>query len=147
MHARSYGLEPYGYSVPCNLPSLLYRKPILLNLQCSRIAFEHSSPVFDLFIMGETPGKMYALATVLILLAATAVLLRLYARKIKKASLAWDDYMILFAMVGRVPRGLYLLSCNLRTDKGGSSCLRLVPRCACSLVRTCLISEVPLARG
>ena len=49
--------------------------------------------------MGETPGKMYALATVWTLLAAVAVLLRLHVRKIKKARLAWDDYMILFAMV------------------------------------------------
>ncbi|CAF9939787.1 MAG: hypothetical protein ALECFALPRED_008288 [Alectoria fallacina] len=56
--------------------------------------------------MGETPGKMYALATVLILLAATAVLLRLYARKIKKASLAWDDYMILFAMLSTIGTAL-----------------------------------------
>ena len=52
--------------------------------------------------MGETPGKMYALATVLTLLAAVAILLRLRARKIKKTILDWDDYMILFAMVSRV---------------------------------------------
>ena len=49
--------------------------------------------------MGETPGKMYALATVLTLLAVVAVLLRLYARKIKKAILTWDDYLIVFALV------------------------------------------------
>lgn len=62
--------------------------------------------------MGETPGKMYALATVLTLLAAVAVLLRLRARKIKKTILDWDDYLILFAMVCRVPRGVHLLSCD-----------------------------------
>lgn len=60
--------------------------------------------------MGETPGKMYALATVLTLLAALAILFRLRARKIKKAILDWDDYMILFAMVSRVSRGVHLLS-------------------------------------
>ena len=51
------------------------------------------------FTMGETPGKMYALATVLTLLAVVAVLLRLYARKIKNAILAWDDYLIIVALV------------------------------------------------
>lgn len=62
--------------------------------------------------MDETPGKMYALATVLTLLAAVAILLRLHARKIKKAVLAWDDYMILLAMVSRVPQGMHLLCGN-----------------------------------
>lgn len=50
--------------------------------------------------MGETPGKMYALATVLTILPAVAVVLRIYARKIKKAILGWDDYLIIFALVG-----------------------------------------------
>ena len=62
--------------------------------------------------MGETPGKMYALATVLTLLATIAVLLRIYARKIKNAILAWDDYMILLALVSRVSREVHLLSCD-----------------------------------
>ena len=86
--------------------------------------------------MAETPGKMYALATVLTLLAAVAVLLRLRARKIKNARLAWDDYLILFALVGRVPQAVHFLSCDRRTDKVGSSCSRLVPHCVCSLVGT-----------
>ena len=54
--------------------------------------------------MGETPGKMYALATVLTLLATIAVLLRFCARKIKNARIEWDDYLIVFALVRRVPR-------------------------------------------
>ena len=58
--------------------------------------------------MGETPGKMYALATVLAILAAVAVMLRLYARKIKNAILGWDDYLIVFALVGRAPRVMHL---------------------------------------
>ena len=62
--------------------------------------------------MGETPGKMYALGTVLTILATVAVLLRLHARKIKKAILAWDDYMILFALVSRIPGVMHLLSCH-----------------------------------
>ena len=60
--------------------------------------------------MGETPGKMYALGTVLTILATVAVLLRLHARKIKKATLAWDDYMILVALVSRIPGVMQLLS-------------------------------------
>lgn len=49
--------------------------------------------------MAESAGKMYALAIVLSLLAIVATLLRFYARRIKQASLSWDDYMILPALV------------------------------------------------
>ena len=49
--------------------------------------------------MAESAGKMYALAIVLGLLAIVATVLRLYARRIKQASLSWDDYMILPALV------------------------------------------------
>ena len=59
--------------------------------------------------MDETPGKMYALATVLTLLATLAVLLRFRARNIKNASIAWDDHLICFALVGWVPRLMHLL--------------------------------------
>ena len=52
--------------------------------------------------MGESPGKMYALAVVLTLLAIAAVLLRLYARRITKQRLEWDDYMIFPALVGSI---------------------------------------------
>lgn len=51
--------------------------------------------------MAESAGKMYALATVLSLLAIVATGLRFYARRIKQASLSWDDYMILPALVCR----------------------------------------------
>ena len=47
----------------------------------------------------ESAGKMYALAIVLGLLAIVATALRFYARRIKQASLSWDDYMILPALV------------------------------------------------
>lgn len=48
----------------------------------------------------ETPGKMYALAAVLSLLAIVAVLLRFYARRLLKTSrIDIDDYMILPALV------------------------------------------------
>ena len=60
--------------------------------------------------MGETPGKMYALASVLTLLAIVAVLLRLYARKIRKAILTWDDYLIIVALVRCAPQVMHLLS-------------------------------------
>jgi len=49
--------------------------------------------------MGESPAKMYMLATALTVLAILSVVLRFYARHIKKASLAWDDYLVLLAMV------------------------------------------------
>ncbi len=52
--------------------------------------------------MGETPGKMYALAVTLTLLAIAAVLLRLYARRITKQRLEWDDYMVFPALVGPI---------------------------------------------
>lgn len=51
--------------------------------------------------MAESAGKMYALATVLSLLAIVATVLRFYARRMKQASLSWDDYMILPALVCR----------------------------------------------
>ena len=50
--------------------------------------------------MGETPEKMYCLAAVLLSLAIAAVVLRVYARRITKISLGWDDYMIFLALVG-----------------------------------------------
>ncbi|CAF9940665.1 MAG: hypothetical protein ALECFALPRED_008785 [Alectoria fallacina] len=49
--------------------------------------------------MAESAGKMYALATVLSLLAIMATILRFYARRMKQASLSWDDYMILPALL------------------------------------------------
>ena len=49
--------------------------------------------------MDESPGKMYALAAVLSILATVAVVLRFYARRIKKVSLSWDDYLIVLALV------------------------------------------------
>ena len=50
--------------------------------------------------MGESPGKMYALASVLTMLAILAVMLRFYSRHIKKICLSWDDYFIMLALVG-----------------------------------------------
>jgi len=49
--------------------------------------------------MGESPGKMYAMAVILTLLATTAVGLRFYARYLKKAGYSWDEYSILLALV------------------------------------------------
>ncbi|KAK4692115.1 hypothetical protein P7C71_g5025, partial [Lecanoromycetidae sp. Uapishka_2] len=48
--------------------------------------------------MKDSPGEMYALAVVLTMLALTAVVLRCYARRIKKQSLGWDDYTITLAL-------------------------------------------------
>lgn len=47
----------------------------------------------------ESPGKMYALAVVLMLLAVIAVMLRIQARRMMKASIAWDDFLVVIALV------------------------------------------------
>lgn len=53
--------------------------------------------------ISETPGKTYALAAVLSLLAIVAVILRFYSRRLlKTASIEIDDYMILPALVCRI---------------------------------------------
>ncbi len=49
--------------------------------------------------MAESAGKMYAIATVLSILAIVAIVLRFYARRIKRTALWWDDYTILLALV------------------------------------------------
>ncbi len=61
--------------------------------------------------MAETPGKMYALAIFLTLLAMVAIGLRFYTRHIKKAQYSYDDYMILPAMVCNLhpPSGFFVL--------------------------------------
>lgn len=57
-------------------------------------------------IAGQSPAAMYALVTVLTLLAMVAIALRFYARRIKQTKLMWDDYMILPAMVcHHIPTG------------------------------------------
>ena len=49
--------------------------------------------------MVESPGKMYALATTLTLLALAAVICRFWARRIKNIRPSWDDYLIVLALV------------------------------------------------
>ncbi|MCJ1451294.1 hypothetical protein MMC28_001630 [Mycoblastus sanguinarius] len=68
--------------------------------------------------MEETPGKMYALAAVLTTLAIVAVLLRFYARHIKKVHLAWDDYMILPALLFTIGTGLCMFTGTAFGDLG-----------------------------
>ena len=53
---------------------------------------------------------MYAIATVLSVLAIVAVILRFYARGMKQTALSWDDYAILPALVRRFPNVAHLLS-------------------------------------
>lgn len=62
-------------------------------------------------IAGQSPGAMYALVTIMTLLAMVAIGLRFYARRIKQTRLMWDDYMMLPAMVcHQYPyRSFYLL--------------------------------------
>ncbi|CAF9929271.1 MAG: hypothetical protein ALECFALPRED_004287 [Alectoria fallacina] len=56
--------------------------------------------------MIESPGKMYALASVLTILAIVAVILRFYARRIKKIRPSWDDYLIVLALVSTIGTGV-----------------------------------------
>lgn len=49
--------------------------------------------------VGESPGKMYILATTLMVLPIVAVILRVRARRMTKASLAWDDFLVAIALV------------------------------------------------
>lgn len=59
---------------------------------------KYSSPS-SAVIAGQSPGAVYALVTIMTLLAMVAIGLRFYARRIKHTKLMWDDYMILPAMV------------------------------------------------
>ena len=63
-----------------------------------------------LLAMAESAGTMYALATVLSVLAIVAVILRFYARRVKQTALSWDDYAILPALVRHFPNTAHLLS-------------------------------------
>lgn len=49
--------------------------------------------------MEETPGKMYALASVMTVLPVIAIVLRYHARRITKAGFGWDDHLTLLALV------------------------------------------------
>ncbi|KAL6721772.1 hypothetical protein ACLMJK_000877 [Lecanora helva] len=57
----------------------------------------------------ETPGKMYALAIFLTLLAMVAIALRFYTRRMKKAQYSYDDYMILPAMLFTIGTAVCLI--------------------------------------
>lgn len=49
--------------------------------------------------MAADAGKIYALTTILLLLAIIFPGLRFWARAVKKQVLGWDDYMIVPALV------------------------------------------------
>lgn len=52
----------------------------------------------------ETPGKMYALAAGLSVLAIVAAILRFNVRRLlKSVTIEMDDYMIVLALVCHVP--------------------------------------------
>ena len=81
--------------------------------------------------MVESPGKMYALATVLTTLAIVAVILRFYSRRIKKVPPSWDDYLIVLALV-RFPHPI-LMSALLDLQICASDrSAPLAQECACS---------------
>lgn len=49
--------------------------------------------------MNESPEKMHAVASVMLVLAFVAVGFRFYARRIKKSGVSWDDLFIVLATV------------------------------------------------
>ena len=53
--------------------------------------------------------QIYAIAASMTVLAVLAIVLRFYARQLKKTSLSWDDYMILPAMVCALDLGEMML--------------------------------------
>ena len=81
----------------CTCPRLTVARRQSVFCLCS--PFYSLSPTSST-VMGESPGKMYALASVLTILAIVAVILRLCSRRIKKICLSWDDYFIMLALVG-----------------------------------------------
>ena len=73
--------------------------------------------------MGDSPGEMYALSVLLTLLALLAVLLRLHARRIKRVEFAWDDYLIVLALVSCLPRfHIFGLRSRLTSASGIHDC-------------------------
>ena len=78
----------------------------------SVVLFSHIVLIFfrHLLAMADSAGMMYALATVLSVLAIVAVILRFYARRVKHIALSWDDYAILPALVRHFPNTAHLLS-------------------------------------
>ena len=74
--------------------------------RCSSNLARHLWQSQNFLAMEESPGKMYALATILILLALVAVILRFHARRMKNAKLSWDDYLIFVALVSTVATGI-----------------------------------------
>ena len=54
-----------------------------------------------LLIMDESAGSMYALTSVLGILAIIAIMLRSYARRRTQTAISWDDHAILLALVSR----------------------------------------------
>lgn len=98
----------------CDVESLLAKLYFLMRERVQvRTPHEHSNfslvfifpsvqfgfPYWYLFAMADSAALMYALATVLSILAIIAILLRFYARRIKQTALSWDDYVILLALV------------------------------------------------
>ncbi|MCJ1312210.1 hypothetical protein MMC25_005884 [Agyrium rufum] len=59
--------------------------------------------------MGQSAGEMYALAIVLSVAAIIAVVLRFRARRLMKAQLLWDDYLIIPALFFTVLTGVLMI--------------------------------------
>ena len=53
----------------------------------------------SILAVDESPGKMYALSTILSTLAILAVALRVIARRTTKSDLSWDDFLIAIGLV------------------------------------------------
>ena len=86
---------------------------LIIKRTATHVRAHHEHPIFSLVLlphtilaffrhllaMADSAGMMYALATIMSILAIVAVMLRFYARRIKQTALSWDDYVILPALV------------------------------------------------
>jgi len=86
LHIHLLNLPSMGYNSTNIPPEVIASLPESLREQI---------PLYD-----ETlQPNLYASAVICIILAFVAVFLRLYARRLKRQALGWDDYMIIVALV------------------------------------------------
>lgn len=85
----------------------LWKDSTLLFQVCLFPFLGYRLPYHFTMAISEPPGKMYALAGALSVLATVAVILRFYSRRfLKTTKIAIDDYMILPALVCYIPSPL-----------------------------------------
>ena len=64
----------------------------------------------SILTVDESPGKMYALAAVVMALAIVALILRIYSRHLAKACFKLDDFLITLATLLTLALGICMIS-------------------------------------